>query len=415
MNAAQANLESTRDRLSHAKTQAEIQVQQAAAALTQAQASYATAKSNWDRVQDTGKDPVNPSSVNPLTGKKVDNKLNDAQRQQYYTQFVQAEAALRNAEDAVKQATLAAEGAREAEATGVQASEQQVTQAQAQLNKLLLPPDQNQVASAQAALTAAEAQRAKLNPNPTGSQLEIANAGIAQAEASLASAQLSREKAELKAPFSGVVSIVNIDPGDPSSTNGQPAIQVLDTSKLRVEVQISDIDIAKVQLNQAANVQVDALDQEFQGRVSYIAPQATESGNVRTYLVRVALDQTKGLRPGMSARVDIIPGQFVQPPTPTSAPTQSSAAASDSTAAPACTTAQVKSAVVQDDGTSVTVRALNVRNAPNGAVVASLHAGDQVQRLDDAQEQGGIVWAHVQLASGVDGWVSEDYIEAACS
>ena len=62
LTAAQVNLQSTKDRLSLAKTQADAQVQQAALALTQAQARYAQAKEYWQTVQDTGNDPVVPSA-----------------------------------------------------------------------------------------------------------------------------------------------------------------------------------------------------------------------------------------------------------------------------------------------------------------------------------------------------------------
>src|SRR5439155_27206244 len=44
---AQANLQSSKDRLSAAKTQAEAQVQQSALALTEAQARYAQVQTNW--------------------------------------------------------------------------------------------------------------------------------------------------------------------------------------------------------------------------------------------------------------------------------------------------------------------------------------------------------------------------------
>jgi len=44
----------------------------------------------------------------------------------------------------------------------------------------------------------------------------------------------------------------------------------------------------------------------YKGKVSYIAPTATTTGSIRTYLVRVTLDDQEGLLAGMSARVDII-------------------------------------------------------------------------------------------------------------
>src|SRR6185436_14138651 len=93
---AQAQLESQRDQLSAAKTRAELQMQQAVDALTQAQSRYSTAKQNWQYVQDTGRDPV--VSIDTRTGARVHAKLSDTQRQQYYDAFVQAEAAMHSAE-----------------------------------------------------------------------------------------------------------------------------------------------------------------------------------------------------------------------------------------------------------------------------------------------------------------------------
>ena len=93
-----------------------------------------------------------------------------------------------------------------------------------------------------------------------------------------------------------------------SATGSQPAIKVVDVSKLRLEVQLSDVDIGRVKVGQPAKIFVDSVpDQVFTGKISYIAPTATAIGTLRTYLVRIALDNQQGLRAGMSARVDITP------------------------------------------------------------------------------------------------------------
>jgi HlyD family secretion protein len=103
-----------------------------------------------------------------------------------------------------------------------------------------------------------------------------------------------------------VVAQVNVDPGDPSTTVGQPAIEIVDVSELHLDAQISDIDIGQVSIGQAAEVRADARpDTVYKGKVSYIAPTATTIGTIRTYLVRVALDEQEGLLAGMSARVDL--------------------------------------------------------------------------------------------------------------
>jgi HlyD family secretion protein len=305
--AAQANLQSTRDRLSLAKTQAEAQMNLAVETLTQAQARYAQAKGYWEYVQETGNDPVVPSTTNPSTGKKVPNTLSEGGRANYAAQFQQAEAALHQAEQQVQLAQATYESARQAEVVGIQAAEQQVIQAQAVVDKINLPPDSAQLAQAQAALAQAQAGQARLNPNPTNAQKAATAAGIAQAEAALELARINREHAELIAPFDGIVADVNIDPGDPSATGGQPAIKVVDVSSLHLDAQISDIDIAKVRVGQDAEVRLDALPEKvYAGKISFIAPTATTVGTIRTYLVRVTIEDQEGLRAGMSARVDII-------------------------------------------------------------------------------------------------------------
>lgn len=301
---AQANFESTRDRLSFAKTQAELAVEQAALQLTQAQARYAQAKYNWTYAQETGNDPIVPE-VTAGTA-RVENKLSDGQQENYYAQFVQAEAALKLAEKAVDLSVKAAESARQAEVSGIKAAEAQLRQAQLGLERLQLPVDAERIAAAEAALAQARVQESRLLPDPRDSQVAAARAQVASAEAALTLARINRERAELRAPFDGVISIINIDPGDPSTTQGRPAIQLVDVSDLRVEVSISDVDIARVREGQRAEVRIDGIaGQVYGGTVSFVSPVATNAGAIRTYVVRVSLDEQTGLRAGMSARVDI--------------------------------------------------------------------------------------------------------------
>jgi HlyD family secretion protein len=304
---AETNLQSTRDGLSMAKTSAEAQVKLAVETLTQAQARYAQAKNNYERARETGKDPINPSKgTDPTTGKDIPNKVNDAQLENYYASFVQAEAAMKQAELAVQQAVVAAEQARKAEVLGIQAAEDQLTQARAAAEKLRLPPDRAQLAAAQAGVAQAQAAQARILPDPSDAQKAIASSGVAQAEAGLELAKLNREHAEIRAPFDGIVAELNIDPGDPSATGGDPAIRLVDVSTLRLEVQISDVDIGRVSVGQQASIIVDSVpDKVYTGKVTYIAPTATAIGTLRTYLIRIAIDDQTGLRAGMSARVDL--------------------------------------------------------------------------------------------------------------
>jgi HlyD family secretion protein len=336
---AQTDLQTTRDADSAAKTRAELDLQKATAALTQAQSKYSTASQNWQYVQDTGRDPVTPSK-STAQGKAVPNTLNDAQRQQYYDAFVQAEAALHSAEDAVTQAQLAYDNARQKEAADVPLAEQQLADAQRQLDALQNPTSQKltaaeaKVAQAQAQLNAllggtpndvavsratVEQRQAALDAltaPPSEKDLAQAEANIAQAEASLAQAKLERQHAQLVAPFDGTIATVDVTAGDNVGGSGgesTAAISLVDTSTFHVDVNISEADLGRLNIGQPAEIELDALPgQKLTGTLDYIAPTATIEQNVTTYLARINLQPTAAapravpLRVGLSAAVTII-------------------------------------------------------------------------------------------------------------
>ena len=86
----------------------------------------------------TGTDPTNPTTTDS-TGKKTANKLNDAQRQQYYDAFVQAQASLDSAQNAVTQAQVAYDTARQSEVTQIAQAEATLKDAQQTLDALKNP------------------------------------------------------------------------------------------------------------------------------------------------------------------------------------------------------------------------------------------------------------------------------------
>jgi len=336
---AQANIQSTRDGDSAAKTRADLDLSRSTATLTQAQSHYATASQSWQYVQDTGRDPVNPSKSNSQ-GKAVPNTLNDAQRQQYYDAFVQAEAALHSAEDGVRQAQIAYDSARQKEASDVPLAEQQLADAQRQLEALQHPTPQK-LAAAEARLAQAQAQLSQLSGGtandvavsqstveqrqaaldallapPAAKDLAQAEANVAQAEANLARAKINRQYSELVAPFSGTIATVGVKRGDTVSGTGSqggtstqtPAIYMVDESAFHVDVNISEADLANLRVGQEAKVELDALPgQQLDGTLDYIAPTGTTQQNVTTYLARVNLKPDgRQLRAGLSAAVSII-------------------------------------------------------------------------------------------------------------
>ena len=308
---AELDLQSQTDNGSASKTKAQQDLQKATDSLTQAQSQYATALRNWQYVQDTGNDPTNPSTTN-AAGKKVANKLNDTQRQQYADTYIQAQAALHSAEMTVQQVQVSYDNARQAEPNSIQQAQAKLADAQAQLAALKNPSKtdiaqkQASVDQAQASLTQAQANLAKLTAPGTATDVDIQQAAITQAEQSLKQAQLKLDQATLKAPFDGVVTAVNIVPGSTASS-ATAAISMLDRSTLHVDLKLSENDVAKVQLNQPVTLTIDALkDWKAAGTVSYIAPSAESSNGVVTYRVRVDFpDSDTRVKVGMTANLTI--------------------------------------------------------------------------------------------------------------
>jgi HlyD family secretion protein len=339
---AQTALQSTRNSASQAKTNADLALQNAVNALTQSQSRFATAQQNWQHVQDTGTDPIQPTTKNSTTGKSSPNKLNDAQRQQYYDTFVQAQASLQSAQNAVTQAQVAFDAAREKEVTDVAQAEaslkdaQQtldalmhpsatdltqaqaaVTQAQANLTKLRQGGTATDITKAQAAVTQAQANLDKLTAPATNADLATAEASVLQAQADVATAQRNLDQATLTAPFDGVVSAVGVQVGSSSNSgagssssstsSSSAAITIVDRSKLHIDVNLSETDAAKVQVGQPVSLVFDALPNvRLTGTVATVAPAATVSQNVVTYPVQVEFDPgTTPVKVGMSATADI--------------------------------------------------------------------------------------------------------------
>lgn len=282
--AAQANLETQRNNLSAQKTRAESAVEQAANQLRNAQDEYS--RIYWQNRE-----------LEKLPGPLPESAKNAEEA---------AARAVANAEENLRQAQVALDNARLAEKSGTEAATQQVAQAQAGLDKLLAGATPEQLAAAEAAVAQARAQVDQITNPSTASQRAAREASVAQATAALESAKYNRSQAELKAPFAGLIADVNIDVGDPSSSAGAAAIRLIDASQLSAEVNVSDVDIAKVSVGQSVRLTIQSLpDKTFIGKVSYIAPAATVTGNVRSYTVRISIDDQSGLLAGMRARASI--------------------------------------------------------------------------------------------------------------
>jgi HlyD family secretion protein len=173
-------------------------------------------------------------------------------------------------------------------------------QAKANLTKLQTQVTQADVASAQSTLTQAQNNLATLLAGPDANTLDQAQIAVDQAN-------LALQQAQIVAPFDGIITQVNVQVGQNSSTGGA-AIQEADLDHLEVVVDMSEVDVASVKDQQSAQITLDALPNDtFQGIVTQVAPAGVISQGVVNYPVTVDLTPPlDGVKVGMSANVDVI-------------------------------------------------------------------------------------------------------------
>jgi multidrug efflux pump subunit AcrA (membrane-fusion protein) len=162
------------------------------------------------------------------------------------------------------------------------------------------------IRSAEARRDAAQAQLALVQAEVTAEEIAVAEGAVAQAEAALQAARAALDQATLIAPFAGVVTALEVSPGEVVMP-GQVVVHVADLDHLRVRTtDLSERDVTEVAVGGLATVYVEALGAEVGGRVVEIGAQPTAIGGDVVFPVVVELDeQPEGLRWGMSVEVEI--------------------------------------------------------------------------------------------------------------
>lgn len=134
----------------------------------------------------------------------------------------------------------------------------------------------------------------------------FAKARLDQSDTQIKIAQLRQAESVLLSPIDATVVSVDVKPGE-TVDMAQVVVTIATLDQLQIETRdLSERDVPSVKIGQSATVYVDALDQEFTGKVVAISPISNTIGGDVVYKVTVALDeQPAGLLWGMSAEVTI--------------------------------------------------------------------------------------------------------------
>jgi RND family efflux transporter MFP subunit len=186
-------------------------------------------------------------------------------------------------------------------------------------DSLTISMTKKELASAKMALTLAQKNLAD-NPQDIATQeltvklderkVEVAQKSLADAQKKLTTAQ--GMSPEIKAPFDGFVTAVNVKAGD-NVYNGTIAATIADPNKFEASILVSEMDISQVKLGGDASVSVDVMQGiSLPAKVTFISPTATIQSGVVNYSVKVELQSLEAvpegfqLRQGLTVTVSII-------------------------------------------------------------------------------------------------------------
>ncbi len=151
-------------------------------------------------------------------------------------------------------------------------------------------------------------------------EVQQAQAAVEQLQSALKEARTRLADTTIRAPMSGVVTQRYIESGElvtsgvATFSSGMPLVQIADLSRMRIKLQVNEVDIGKVKVGQKVEIRLDSLrDEVFEGRVRRVAPaslvaqQGAPGGAVIKFPVEVEIARPDPrMKPGMSAKCRII-------------------------------------------------------------------------------------------------------------
>ncbi len=201
------------------------------------------------------------------------------------------------------------------------------------------------VTALKAEVSAAKARHDLLDAPVRTDEVHMEKARIAAACARLELAKVQLEYTKLRAPCSGTVLDVDLEPGElVARDSAQPVMILADTSRFQVRAFVEELDASRVSAGMSAKIVVDGLPlSELGGRVVRTSPRMgpkslfsdrpSERYDTKTREVWIELDGHDGLVVGL--RVDVMidpalptaPASSVSPPAEVGPPGSSENAA----------------------------------------------------------------------------------------
>lgn len=201
----------------------------------------------------------------------------------------------------------------------------QLAQQKAQLKDTEIKHKRNTSLFEKGAISSTEFETSQNNYKLAQLAVEASEYSVESSEAAVKEVQNSLNRTSIYAPISGTISRLNVEQGErvvgTAQMTGTELLRIADFNQMEVIVDVSENDIMRVNLNDRAEVRIDAYSKDvFEGEVTEIANSAnlvgTSADQVTNFEVKVRILKSSyekqlkthkhPFRPGMTASVDIV-------------------------------------------------------------------------------------------------------------
>lgn len=129
-----------------------------------------------------------------------------------------------------------------------------------------------------------------------------AKSGLTEAFTAYKRAWLNLQRCTIKAPFSGVVGDISVEPFE-YINSGQLICKITDLSRLKVEVNVLESDYGKIKPNANALVEIPGTGKSIKGKVIGLSPFMDREKRIGKAIVEIP--GYKGMKSGMEVKVKI--------------------------------------------------------------------------------------------------------------
>ena len=185
----------------------------------------------------------------------------------------------------------------EANRDAIQRAKQEFEKAGELYRKGLISKKQFEAASSEYELVLIESGEKK-------EEILAASKGLTQAEIEVKRARLNLEKTKIRAPFSGIITGIQVSPQE-HLTSGRELFTLVNISRIQVQAKVLESEVGRMRVGREVAIKFSAYPGRiFKGKTKAISPIIDPEDKTCTVVIEVDNPQEE-IKPGMHAEVEI--------------------------------------------------------------------------------------------------------------